>query len=93
VGNDTDFLFEIHNEIEARAQMGVGGGLHLQAVFFTKDLDNDSVQTAMEPYFVYEPIRGFYARAGVLVALDPQAGFGFNDDKVATIRLSLGGKW
>jgi hypothetical protein len=86
---------EVHNEIEARAPIGVGGGMHLQGVFISDDPsnDNDAAQLAMEPYFVYEPIRGFYARAGLLVALDSELGFGFNRGKVATIRIGLGGKW
>lgn len=93
--DDADFVMEVHNEIEARAPIGVGGGMHLQGVFISDDPsnDNDAAQLAMEPYFVYEPIRGFYARAGLLVALDSELGFGFNRGKVATIRIGLGGKW
>lgn len=93
--DDADFVMELHNEIEARAPIGVGGGMHLQAVFVTDDpgSSNDAAQLAMEPYFVYEPVRGFYARAGVLVALDSPLGFGFNEGKVATIRIGLGGRW
>jgi hypothetical protein len=93
-----DVSFEIHNEFEARAAFGLGGGIHLQAVLLSDDInrdnnDNDVLQTAMEPYVVYEPMRWFYARAGVLVALDRALGFGFDQDKVATIRVALGGKW
>jgi hypothetical protein len=92
--SDPEFLFEIHNEIEGRSTGGVGGGLHLQAVFIPTGLGaGDSAQLALEPYFTYEPVRGFYARLGALVALDRPLGFGLNEGKVATFRVSLGGKW
>jgi hypothetical protein len=92
--SDTEFLLEFHNEIEGRSTGGVGGGLHLQAVVIATDLGGeDSAQLAVEPYFTYEPARGFYARIGALLALDRPLGFGFNDGKVATFRVSLGGKW
>jgi hypothetical protein len=89
---------EIHNELEARATFGFGGGFHLQAVFLNDDInhdgnDNDVLQTAVEPYLVYEPIRWVYARAGLLIALDRALGFGFDQGKVATIRTAVGGKW
>lgn len=92
--DDPEFIIEIHNEIEARGSHGAGGGLRLQGVFNPTDVyGDDAVQTAIEPYFVYEPIRGFYARVGSLVALDRSLGFGLNDGKVATFRVHMGGKW
>jgi hypothetical protein len=51
------------------------------------------VQTAVEPYLVFEPIRGFYARTGALIALDPGVGFGPETDRVVTLRAALGVKW
>jgi hypothetical protein len=94
--NQTDFLLEVHNEFEARSRKGIGGGVRLQTVFLATDPfddNDDAFQAAIEPYFTYEPLRGFYARLGILVALDRPLGFGLNDNKVATFRASLGGKW
>lgn len=92
--NDAEFVVEVHNEIEARTAKGIGGGLHIQSVLFTTDIDRtESAQWAVEPYFVYEPVRGFFARVGTLVALDRPLGFGFDRGKVFVIKASLGGKW
>jgi hypothetical protein len=91
--NDAEFLLETSHEIEARAPVGVGGGIRLQGVFLSYDND-DNAQAALEPYFAFEPPQGhFYARLGLLVALDEELGFGFDRGKVATARISLGGKW
>ena len=66
-----------------------GGGLRLQAALtLTRD---DKMQLAMEPFFTYtlkQP--GYYARAGLLVAIDAPLGFGLAEDKVATLRLAAG---
>ncbi|WP_136972548.1 hypothetical protein [Polyangium sorediatum] len=88
----THLFLEAHSEIAARASTGVGGGLRVQAVFFPTR-EGDKAQTALEPYFSYEPTRGFYARLGLLVALDDTLGFGFEEGKVATLRTALGGSW
>ncbi|MDC3962861.1 hypothetical protein KEG38_54110 [Polyangium jinanense] len=88
----THLFLEAHSEIAGRASTGVGGGLRVQTVFFPTRED-DKAQTALEPYFSYEPTRGFYARLGLLVALDDTLGFGFEEGKVATLRTALGGSW
>lgn len=100
-GNDAQLVIDQGNELEVRANIGVGGGLRFQQVLSpTADdgniLDDNAVdraQTALEPYFVYEPDRGFTARIGLMVALDEPLGFGFNRNEVATLRVQLGGKW
>lgn len=92
--DDAELFVDVHNEIEARGKSGVGGGLHLQAVFNTSNINaGDAAQLAVEPYFVYDPGRGFYARIGSLVALDEPLGFGFKRGKVASLRVALGGRW
>jgi hypothetical protein len=96
-----EYFMEIHNEIEARASFGIGGGLHLQAVFSTNQEENrddritysDTVQFAAEPFVSYDPGRGFYARVGCLIALDEPLGFGFDRGGMASIRVTLGGRW
>ena len=105
VGEDVDdpeLVIDQGNELEVRADIGLGGGLRFQQVLaptaddsgsIFDDDDVDRAQTAVEPYFVYEPERGFTARLGVLVALDEPLGFGFDDGNVATLRVQLGGKW
>lgn len=91
---DSEFIIEVHNEIEFRSSKGIGGGLHIQSVLFTTDINrNENAQSALEPYFVYEPARGFYARVGTLVALDRPLGFGLDTGRLFVIRASLGGKW
>lgn len=89
---DFEVLLDHVNEVEAIGPLGIGGGVRLQHVFvFTED---DQIQTALEPYFAYEPAeRGFVARLGTLVALDEDLGFGFDEGKVLTLRLMLGGTW
>jgi hypothetical protein len=94
--DDAELLIDIHNEIEARSRKGVGGGVHLQGVINTADVRSradDDAQLAVEPYFVYDPGRGFYARVGTLIALDAPLGPGFDDGGMASIRITLGGRW
>lgn len=95
--NDVEYIVDIHNEIEARHSSGVGCGLHFQAVFNThQDLYvtyNDTAQLAVEPYLFYDPGRGFYARLGSLVAIDEPLGFGFDKGGLASIHVTLGGRW
>lgn len=96
---NAEFVIETLHDFEFRARSGVGGGVRLQGVFlatFDRGFDNneDTSQLAMEPFFAYEPPDGhFYARVGLLIALDEPLGFGFKEGRVATIRTSLGGKW
>jgi hypothetical protein len=100
--DDVEFFIEQGNELEARADMGLGGGVRFQQVFPVSGLDfvagdDDVVQTALEPYLTYEPERthGLVARVGFLVALDESQGFGLDEgeEKVATLRVQIGGKW
>jgi hypothetical protein len=99
VGDDvrrTEVIVLHGAEFELLANMGVGGGVRLQGVFFPTEEGSsaDRAQLAFEPYFAYEPEpRGFFARVGLLVAADPPLGFGFDRGRVATLRATLGGKW
>jgi hypothetical protein len=102
VGNDVpnnraELIVLSGNEFELLARMGLGGGLRLQGVFFPTDralFQNDRAQLAFEPFFAYEPEpHGFFVRLGLLIAADPPLGFGFDRDKIATVRASMGGKW
>jgi hypothetical protein len=86
------------DELEVRAPFGIGGGLRFQAVFLlTNGLSgdgNDYAQTALEPFVGDEPPgAGFFARLGVLVALNAPLGFGFDKDRLATVRMQAGGKF
>ncbi len=72
---------------------GSVGGLRLQEVF-TLTADGDKIQTALEPFGVYQPEKSaFYGRLGLLVALDRALGFGFEGGKVATLRLTAGARF
>lgn len=77
---------------------GFGGGLRLQAVEFltlAKDDDADLIQLGMEPYLAYDDrVDGHvFARLGLLMALDENAGFAFDEYKVATGHLTVGAYW
>jgi hypothetical protein len=98
VVSGTQLTLEHALEVEARAPFGVGGGLRFQAVFLITDglsaNGADYAQTAIEPFVGYEPPgAGFFARFGVLFALNAPLGFGFDKDKLATFRTQLGGKF
>ena len=105
VGNgpgETEFLVEVTNDFELRALMGLGGGIRLQAAAVATDNFGysgpggvDRFQAAFEPYFVYEPVgrKGFFIRAGALIAADNPLGFGFKRDGLATFTVSGGGKF
>jgi hypothetical protein len=91
-GGETRSVIEVGNEIELRALGGFGLGMRLQAAFPLSA--KDGAQTAAEPFVSYEPNeKGSYLRAGFLVALDEDLGFGLDPGKVATIRVALGGKF
>jgi hypothetical protein len=91
------------DEIEARAPFGFGGGLRFQATFVLTNQGvvgsggsggGDHVQAALEPFIGYEPRgTGLYARLGLLFALDTPLGFGFDADKLAAVRMQIGGKF
>ncbi len=92
------------NELEARARFGLGTGLRLQEVFTLLDFDTppnrprnsdpDLGHVSVEPYLTYLPREaGLYARAGMLVAINPHLGPGVERGKVLTMRLSLGTAW
>jgi hypothetical protein len=89
---ETKTVIEQGNEIELRAPGGFGFGFRFQtAMPLSAD---DIAQTAAEPFLSYEPLgKGSFFRAGFLVALDEQLGFGLDPGKVATGRIIFGGKY
>jgi hypothetical protein len=87
-------MFQAFAELEGRADFGLGAGGRLQGAFYGfEQNDEDFGQTALEPYLVYWPERGLYARAGALVALDNVLGPGLDKNKVRTITTAIGGAW
>ena len=95
---ETIVTIEHGNEFEGRSNVGLGAGARLQFLFVATEADfedDDRFQAAVEPYFVFEPHGedGFFARLGTLLALDSPLGFGFDEGKLATVRITLGGKW
>ena len=95
--DSVEFAYEQGAEFEARAPVGVGGGVRLQIVIITDDYGfyNDEFQAVIEPFFVYEPFErlGFFARVGFPLALDRPLGFGFDRNGLAAVQVTLGGKW
>lgn len=88
-GGNAEFVLEQGNEAEYRLDFGLGGGLRIQEAFTLTDVD--LVQVATELFVAYTPEKeGFYGRLGFLVALDNTAGFGFDRNKLAALRLTAG---
>jgi hypothetical protein len=89
---DTELYVEQGNELGYLFGKKYIGGLRLQEVFTLTD--GDKLQTALEPFGVYQPEKSaFYARLGLLVALDRSLGFGFEGGKIATLRLTAGARF
>jgi hypothetical protein len=89
-----DFLFvmEWPTEFEVRAPFGLGGGLGFQQIFPLTE--NDKIQVSIEHFIQYEhPGPGFHARLGWFWALDDTLGFAFEEGRVMSGRLSVGGHW
>lgn len=86
---DSELVLEQGNELEYRADSGLGGGARLQEAFtLTSD---DLVQLSAEVFVAYTPEKeNLYARLGMFVALDEGAGFGFDKNKLATVNLGVG---
>ncbi len=95
--NDFEFIWEWPTEIELRAPFGLLGGLRFQQNFpLTTDpiTGEDLVQLGLEQFIGYQqPDAGVYARLGWMWALDEALGFAFDDGKVMSVRLSVGGHW
>jgi hypothetical protein len=71
---------------------GLGFGARVQPIFVPTD--DDSAQVAVEPFVGYlSPRSPFFARAGLLVALDDPFGPATGRDAMTSFRLSLGGKF
>jgi hypothetical protein len=86
-------MLDQSNEFGIRASFGLYGGLRFQENFILSGAD-DIVQLAVEPFIGYEAEkRGFIGRLGFLVALDGQAGFGFDAGKDRLARLMVGYKF
>ncbi|KYF93148.1 hypothetical protein BE17_27965 [Sorangium cellulosum] len=91
-GGETEFFIEQGNEAELRSLGGFGVGARLQAAFPLTE--TDKLQLAAEPFVGVEPpTSGMYFRAGLLVALDEPLGFGWEQGKLATVRVALGAKF
>ena len=89
-----DFLFLLEHaaEGEYRLDNGLGFGLRLQGVFLPQI--DDKYQAVAEPFLMLTPrSRGLYLRLGFPIALDESLGFGFDENKLATIRFAIGGQW
>jgi hypothetical protein len=88
-------IIEQSNEIEVRANIGIGGGIRFQEAFTVRlKVPDDKAHTAAEPFIGFEPAGlPFYGRVGYLVALDEVLGFGLSQGKIATLRVAAGGKF
>ena len=87
------FLYQARFEFEKHGESGWGGGAGVQLVHAVSEGDaftkGDNAQGAFEPFGSYESATTF-ARLGLLIALDPPLGFGFDKGKVASLHLNIG---
>lgn len=88
-GREAELILQNVFEFEARADVGVGGGVSLLPVHVTTE-SGDNFQVSMEPFFGYDNDY-FFMRVGGRLALDRPLGFGFDQGRVATLHLRLGG--
>jgi hypothetical protein len=87
-----DVVVEQGNELELRLLGGFGVGVRLQEALLPAA--EDKLQMAIEPFLGHEPAdAGFYLRAGLLIALDEELGFGLDAGKIATLRGAFGLKF
>ncbi len=89
----TLLLYQLRLELEGRSESGWGGGLGLQVVHAISEGgafgDKDNAQGALEPFVSYDSATTF-ARFGLLIAMDSPLGPGFDQDKVAALRVNVG---
>ncbi len=89
----TVLLYQLRLELEGRSESGWGGGLGLQVVHAISEGDafgdKDNAQGALEPFVSYDSATTF-ARFGLLIAMDSPLGPGFDQDKVAALRVNVG---
>ena len=88
-----ELFYQLRLEAEGRTQSGWGGGAGLQLVHAVSSGDTlgngDNAQGAFEPFVSYTSTSTF-ARLGILIALDSPLGLGFDQGKVAALRLGVG---
>jgi hypothetical protein len=86
------FALEQAVEAELRFDIGLGVGMRLQGV--APLMEKDQFQALAEPFVsITPPKSGLYARVGLPTALDDELGFGLNEDKLAGVRVAIGGQW
>jgi hypothetical protein len=89
----TEVTIEHAMDLELRADMGLGGGVRLAGTLMPTH--DDMIQVVAEPFLQMTPKRqGLYARLSFPVAIDEDLGFGLTEeDKLAAIRVNIGGQW
>lgn len=81
--NSFEFVLQTKVEAEARADAGYGGGGSLTMVSVLTD-SSDPIQLALNFFGSYVFGPSFYARGGMVLALDTPFGFAFDKGKVWT---------
>lgn len=96
LAKDTEIILEHGSQLEKELSQRRSGGRPPVPGRYRPDrrrLPGTTAQTALEPFFAYQKEKGFFARLGLLIALDNPYGFGLDEEKLATLRLSLGSTW
>lgn len=89
-GGDLEVNLQEYADVIALGDAGFGGGLRLQGVHPLTS-GGDLAQISVEPYVAYDDKETFFAKVGLLMALDTPLGFAFDRGKVATLHLGIGG--
>ncbi|HSN98844.1 MAG TPA: hypothetical protein VLS89_11185 [Candidatus Nanopelagicales bacterium] len=87
---DVDVVLQLKAEPEFQSRSGAGGGISLMT-WVIPTASGDIAQTLVSPYFVYDPRRTFFMRAGALLALDRPLGDAFRTGGVFSGYLQFGG--
>lgn len=89
--DDVEVILQNTIEFEARADVGIGGGIALLPVWVPTET-GDNFQVSAEPFLSYD--NGvFFMRIGGLTALDRPLGLGFDRGRVASLHARFGGQW
>jgi len=87
---DFEVALQEYADVIALGDAGFGGGVRLQGAHVLTS-DGDMAQLSVEPYLAYDDQESFFAKIGLLMALDEQLGFAFDTGKVATLHIGIGG--
>ena len=87
---DSELFLQTSIGGEFRHDSGFGAGMDFKLAWLATE-NRDNAQALLDPYVGYTADT-FFARLGLLLALDEPLGFGFDRGKVTTVHATVGGK-